>query len=84
MPTLHRGAGCLQCSGTGYQGRVAMYEVMPIHGLGHVIVKGSSEEIFEAARELGMRTLREDGLRLALAGITSVDEVRRVTGDAVH
>ena len=82
-PALYRGSGCLQCGGSGYAGRVAMYELMPIHGLGTVLVKGSTEEIFEAARAQGMRTLREDGLRLAIAGVTSIDEVRRVTGDAI-
>jgi type IV pilus assembly protein PilB len=83
LPTLHRGTGCLQCGGSGYSGRVAMYELMPIHGLGSLLIKGSTDEIFEGAREQGMRTLREDGLRLALAGVTSIDEVRRVTGDAI-
>ena len=83
VPALHRGAGCLQCGGTGYQGRIAFYEVMPIHGLGNVLVEGTTEQIFEAAREAGMRTLREDGLRQAIAGVTSLDEVRRVTGDAI-
>ncbi|MGZ4354295.1 MAG: GspE/PulE family protein [Gaiellaceae bacterium] len=82
-PALYRGSGCLQCGGSGYAGCVAMYELMPIHGLGTVLVKGSTEEIFEAARAQGMRTLREDGLRLAIAGVTSIDEVRRVTGDAI-
>jgi type II secretory ATPase GspE/PulE/Tfp pilus assembly ATPase PilB-like protein len=83
VPTLYRGSGCLQCDQTGYGGRVAMYELMPIHGLGNVLLNGSTEEIFEAAREQGMRTLREDGLRLAIAGVTTIDEVRRVTGDAL-
>jgi type II secretory ATPase GspE/PulE/Tfp pilus assembly ATPase PilB-like protein len=54
---------------------------MPMHGLGRLIVEGSSEEIAAAAVELGMRTLREDGIRHALAGVTSLDEVRRVAGD---
>jgi type IV pilus assembly protein PilB len=83
VPTLHRGSGCLQCSGTGYQGRVSLYEVMPIHGLGKVLVEGTTEEIYAAARAQGMRTLREDGLRHAVGGVTSIDEVRRVTGDAI-
>jgi type II secretory ATPase GspE/PulE/Tfp pilus assembly ATPase PilB-like protein len=83
LPTLYRGTGCLQCGGSGYTGRVAMYELMPVQGLGSILVKGTTEEIFHAACEHGMRTLREDGLRLALAGVTSLDEVRRVTGDAL-
>ncbi len=83
-PTLYRAAGCLQCDETGYRGRVALYEVMPMHGLGRLLVEGSSEEIAAAAIEQGMRTLREDGIRQTLAGVTSLDEVRRVTGDGVR
>jgi len=80
-PTLYRSTGCLQCGGTGYTGRVALYELMPIHGLGRVLIQGSTDEIFDAAVAAGMRTLREDGVRQALAGVTTVEEVRRITGD---
>jgi type II secretory ATPase GspE/PulE/Tfp pilus assembly ATPase PilB-like protein len=80
-PTLHRVRGCLQCGGTGYTGRVALYELMPLHGLGRVLLNGSTDEIFDAAVAAGMRTLREDGVRLALAGVTSLEEVKRITGD---
>jgi type IV pilus assembly protein PilB len=80
-PTLHRAKGCLQCGGSGYAGRVALYELMPVHGLGRVLLDGSTDEIFEAAVASGMRTLREDGVRLSLAGVTTLEEVRRITGD---
>jgi type IV pilus assembly protein PilB len=80
-PTLHRAKGCLQCGGSGYAGRVALYELMPVHGLGRVLLDGSTDEIFEAAVAAGMRTLREDGVRLSLAGVTTLEEVRRITGD---
>jgi type II secretory ATPase GspE/PulE/Tfp pilus assembly ATPase PilB-like protein len=80
-PTLYRAGGCLQCGTTGYAGRVALYELMPVHGLGRVLLEGSTDEIFEAAVAAGMRTLREDGVRLSLAGVTSLEEVRRITGD---
>jgi type IV pilus assembly protein PilB len=80
-PTLYHPGGCLQCNQTGYSGRVALYELMPVHGLGRVLMNGSTDEIFDAAVAAGMRTLREDGVRQALAGVTSLDEVRRVTGD---
>jgi type IV pilus assembly protein PilB len=80
-PLLHRAAGCLQCGMTGYAGRVALYELMPVHGLGRVLLEGSTDEIFEAAVAAGMRTLREDGVRLSLAGVTTLDEVRRTAGD---
>jgi type II secretory ATPase GspE/PulE/Tfp pilus assembly ATPase PilB-like protein len=80
-PTLYRAVGCLQCGNTGYTGRVALYELMPVHGLGRVLLDGSTDEVFEAAVAAGMRTLREDGLRLSLAGVTTIEEVRRITGD---
>jgi type IV pilus assembly protein PilB len=79
--TLYRAGGCLQCGSTGYSGRVALYELMPVHGLGRVLLTGSTDEIFDAAVQHGMRTLREDGVRLALAGVTTLEEVRRITGD---
>jgi type II secretory ATPase GspE/PulE/Tfp pilus assembly ATPase PilB-like protein len=80
-PTLYRATGCLQCGNTGYTGRVALYELMPVHGLGRILLDGSTDEVFEAAVAAGMRTLREDGLRLSLAGVTTIEEVRRITGD---
>jgi type IV pilus assembly protein PilB len=78
---LRRARGCPRCGGTGYKGRVALYEVMPIHGRIRKLVEASTEEIFAAAVEEGMTTLRQDGIRLCAAGVTSVDEIRRVTGD---
>ena len=80
-PTLYHASGCLQCGNTGYAGRVALYELMPVHGLGRVLLDGSTDEIFEAAVAAGMRTLREDGVRQSLAGVTTLEEVRRITGD---
>jgi type II secretory ATPase GspE/PulE/Tfp pilus assembly ATPase PilB-like protein len=80
-PTLYRATGCLQCANTGYSGRVALYELMPVHGLGRVLIDGSTDEIFDAAVAAGMRTLREDGVRQSLAGVTSLEEIRRITGD---
>jgi type IV pilus assembly protein PilB len=79
--TLYRPRGCVQCADTGYRGRVALYEVMPIRGKVRRALEGSTEEIMAAALEQGMKTLREDGIRQCLAGVTSLDEVRRVAGD---
>jgi type IV pilus assembly protein PilB len=79
--TLYRAVGCGRCGGTGYRGRVALYEVMPIHGRIRKLVEASTEEIFAAAVEEGMATLRSDGIRLCADGTSSVDEIRRVTGD---
>jgi type IV pilus assembly protein PilB len=78
---LFKAVGCARCADTGFRGRVALYEVMPFRGKLRSLVDGSTDQIFAAAVEQGMKTLREDGLRLSLAGITSLEEVRRVTGD---
>ena len=77
---LFRAVGCAKCQGTGYAGRVALREVMPVHGEVRALVERSAEEIFAAAVRQGMMTLRDDGMRLAVAGVSSVDEIRRVTG----
>jgi type IV pilus assembly protein PilB len=81
---LFQAVGCARCADTGFRGRVALYEVMPFQGKLRSLVEGSTEQIFAAAVEQGMRTLREDGLRLSLLGITSLEEVRRVTGDRLN
>ena len=78
--SLYRAKGCVLCAGTGYLGRVALYEVMPVHGRAH-LMEASTEEILAAALDQGMTTLRQDGMRRCAAGISSLDEVRRVTGD---
>jgi type IV pilus assembly protein PilB len=78
---LYRSAGCEACSFTGYAGRVGLFEVMPIRGEIRGLVERSTEEIFAAAVEAGMTTMREDGIRLVLAGVTSLSELRRITGD---
>jgi type IV pilus assembly protein PilB len=87
MPTgagaiqLFKGKGCQTCNFTGMKGRVAIYEVMPIsERLRALILKNASTaELQEAARREGMKTLREAGLAKVLEGITTVDEVVRVT-----
>ncbi len=77
---LYHAVGCARCHGTGYHGRVALREVLPVQGEIRALVERSTEEIFAVAVRHGMTTLRDDGMRLALAGVTSVDEIRRVTG----
>ena len=79
-PQLYRAVGCVKCGGTGYAGRVALREVMPVHGEVRTLVERSAEEIFAAAVRQGMTTLRDDGMRLAIAGVSSLEEIRRVTG----
>ena len=77
---LYGPVGCAKCQGTGYAGRVALREVMPVYGEVRALVESSAEEIFAAAVRQGMTTLRDDGMRLALTGVSSVEEIRRVTG----
>jgi type II secretory ATPase GspE/PulE/Tfp pilus assembly ATPase PilB-like protein len=82
LTTIHyTGKGCEKCKHTGYKGRTAIYEILmlnePIREL--IMKKASSEEIKKKAVSLGMRTLKDDGLEKIKAGITTVDEVMRVT-----
>ena len=78
---LHSSKGCGRCAGTGYRGRVALYEVMPVSVQIRRLVGAPTDEIFNAAVSEGMTTLRQDGLRLCLEGVSSLAEIRRVTGD---
>jgi type IV pilus assembly protein PilB len=78
-------AGCEQCRDTGYKGRMGIFEIFTIDDdARHMINKRSSTALLRRhARELGMRTLREDGVRKVLAGLTSAEEVTSSTlGDA--
>jgi type IV pilus assembly protein PilB len=78
---LHRAKGCGRCGGTGFRGRVALYEVLPVTAELRKLVDAPTDEIAAAAVAAGMTTLRQDGLRLCLEGVSSLDEIRRVTGD---
>jgi type IV pilus assembly protein PilB len=78
---LHRSKGCGRCGNSGFKGRVALYEVMPIAGEIRGLIDASTDEIFDAAMRNGMTTLRQDGLRLCLEGVSSLEEIRRVAGD---
>jgi len=73
--------GCEQCRQIGYKGRVGIFEIFPIDDeVRHMINKRSSTLMLrQRARELGMRTLREDGVRKILAGLTSAEEVISIT-----
>lgn len=76
-----RGTGCQACNGTGYKGRLALYEVMPVgEDIKEMILKGAStSEIKKMAVALGMKTLRMSGLTKIKEGLTSTEEVLRVT-----
>ena len=79
--TLFRGRGCDACNHTGYRGRMAIFEIMPLGDeLRELIMKESSTNaIREAARQQGMRTLRQAGLLAIYDGQTTIDEVVRET-----
>ena len=76
-----QGKGCDQCRGTGYKGRLGIFEIFVLDDeVRHMINKRSSTlNLRQRARELGMRTLREDGIRKVLAGVTTAEEVISIT-----
>ncbi|MDD4909923.1 MAG: ATPase, T2SS/T4P/T4SS family [Candidatus Omnitrophica bacterium] len=76
-----KGKGCKDCFNSGYSGRIAIAEIMMLTpGIRGLISKRAKEDDIKGlARKEGMHTLREDGMRLAAAGITSIEEVLRVT-----
>ncbi|MBI4716080.1 MAG: type IV-A pilus assembly ATPase PilB, partial [Nitrospirae bacterium] len=76
-----RGKGCSNCNNTGYRGRVALYEVMPVgEELKELILEGASPtEIKKRAIALGMNTLRMSGLAKLKEGVTTLDEILRTT-----
>jgi len=73
--------GCEQCRKTGYKGRMGIFEIFVIEDeVRHMINKRSPTLLLrQRARELGMRTLREDGMRKVLAGLTSAEQVISIT-----
>jgi general secretion pathway protein E len=82
-PTLHRAGGCERCGGTGYRGRLAVLELLVLSDTVRQLIlrRATIQEIHRAATTEGMRSMYEDGLRKALLGLTSIEEVLRVTRD---
>ena len=80
-PNFKQGKGCGRCNNTGYKGRFGLFEVYVMEDEGRKLVvnKETSGVIRDHARKVGMRTLREDGARKAVAGMTTPKEVMRVT-----
>src|SRR5690606_2747806 len=78
---IYRGAGCPTCNNTGFKGRIALYEVMRFHDdLKEMVLQGASAaELKAAAIKRGMLTLRMAGIRKMLEGVTTPEEVLRVT-----
>jgi type IV pilus assembly protein PilB len=80
---IYRGKGCGHCNHTGYKGRIALYEVMKIsENLKLLILNGAPvNELKAQARQEGMKTLRDSGLKKIREGVTSIEEVLRVSFD---
>lgn len=77
----YKGKGCSVCNGSGYKGRVALYEVMPLkEELKEMILEGASaDELKKTAVRIGMKTLRSSGLVKIKAGVTTIEEVLKIT-----
>lgn len=80
-PQIMKGVGCATCNNSGYKGRVALYEVMRFHEeLKERVLQGASgAELKAAAIKMGMATLRASGIKKVLEGITTPEEILRVT-----
>ncbi|MDM8557271.1 ATPase, T2SS/T4P/T4SS family [Candidatus Parabeggiatoa sp. HSG14] len=85
-PKWHQPVGCPSCQGTGYQGRIGIYELVYVTNEMRTLIlnRASATEIHDqlATHPMGFRTLREDGFIKAYQGITSVEEVLRITEEA--
>ena len=81
-PTIYEPGGgtCAFCNGTGYRGRIGVYEIMPVSGniRGVISAGGGAEEIQKVALKEGMTTLRHGAAKLVLQGVTSISEVERI------
>ncbi|MES9923609.1 MAG: type II secretion system ATPase GspE [Candidatus Thiodiazotropha endolucinida] len=82
--TLYRAVGCEHCSGSGYRGRSAIIEMLELsEGLRSLILQGGDKNVLaECARREGARTMYEDGVQKVMRGITTLEEVLRVTQES--
>ena len=80
--TLRKGVGCTKCRGTGYYGRTAIFEIMAISDKIRQMIHNNAgaQELKKQAISEGMHTLRESAIKKMKAGITTLEEVLRVTG----
>jgi general secretion pathway protein E len=80
-PTLYRAVGCPQCGGTGYSGRISILEMMPMSDRIRPLVMrhANATELRQAALADGMEPMFDDGVKKALAGVTTMEEVVRAT-----
>ena len=84
--SLWQGKGCAECKGSGYRGRVGVYELMTIDERFHdpIVHRAGAPEYLRLAQERGMRTMFEDGVIKATQGTTTIEELLRVTRLAHH
>jgi type II secretory ATPase GspE/PulE/Tfp pilus assembly ATPase PilB-like protein len=77
---LYQGAGCTECRGVGYKGRVGVFELLTLSSELRRLVnaRATEEEILDAARANGLSTLREQAIELVRQGVTTIDEITRV------
>jgi general secretion pathway protein E len=85
MPTFYRAKGCSVCDGKGFTGRLGIYELlMADEVVGDLVLKSSDAKTIKRGAQLqGMESLRDDGARKVLAGITTVEEVVEATQEDV-
>jgi type IV pilus assembly protein PilB len=78
---FYYGKGCARCNNSGYKGRIGIYELMMISDeiRDGVAAESSADDLRNIARQQGMTTLRESGLKLIFDGLTTIDEVVRET-----
>ena len=78
---LYRGEGCIKCRGTGYMGRIGIFEVFPLTARIKTLIReqGSQPSIRDEALRQGMVPLRQNAMKAVLKGITTYEEVLRVT-----
>ena len=79
--TFYEGAGCIECGGTGYRGRMAICELLDLsdHIRELILARKPASEIKKAARDEGMRFLRESAVDVVLDGVTTLREINKVT-----
>lgn len=79
--TGYKGRGCTRCYDSGYRGRLGIFEILTVSpAIAQMITqRSSSQEILERARVEGMTTMMEDGVEKVMQGITTVEELARVT-----
>jgi type II secretory ATPase GspE/PulE/Tfp pilus assembly ATPase PilB-like protein len=82
--TIYEGTGCDECRGSGFKGRRGIFEILPVSEAvrSMVTARVSASEIKTEAVRAGMHTLRDDGWNKVLEGVTTVEEVLRVTEEA--